>query len=36
MIYKFMLAGRDMYFNLDMGLIKTDSGWKVEYICLQG
>ena len=35
-IYKFTLAGRDMYFNLDMGLIKTDSGWKVGYICLQG
>ncbi|MBP0984520.1 MAG: hypothetical protein J6A19_12415 [Oscillospiraceae bacterium] len=35
-VYKFALLDRDMLFYLDIGLRKTDSGWKVEYIYLQG
>ncbi|MGN1339980.1 MAG: hypothetical protein ACI4WS_06775 [Oscillospiraceae bacterium] len=34
--YEFAIKGRDMLFYLDIGLRKTDSGWKVEYIYLQG
>ena len=35
-VYKYALVDIDMYFYLDIGLRKTDSGWKVDDICLQG
>ena len=34
--YKFTLKGSCMLSYLDMWLIKTDSGWKVKDIYLQG
>lgn len=36
MVYKFALKDRDMLSYLDMGLTKTENGWKLEYIYLQG
>ena len=36
MVYKFAIKGRDMLSYIDMGLRKTENGWKVEYIYLQG
>lgn len=35
-VYEYVLNGIDMTFCLDMGLKKTDNGWKVEYIYNQG
>lgn len=35
-VYKFALLDSDMLFFLDIGLRKTDIGWKVDYIYLQG
>lgn len=35
-VYEFVIEGKDMIMYLDMGLRLTDSGWKVEYIDLQG
>lgn len=34
--YQFTVKDVEMIIYLDLGLIKTDNGWKVEYICLQG
>lgn len=34
--FKFVIKGYEMISHLDMGLIKTDIGWKVDYIYLQG
>ncbi|MGN0620128.1 MAG: hypothetical protein ACI4J7_14025 [Ruminiclostridium sp.] len=35
-VYEYALTDSDMVFYLDIGLKKTDSGWEVEYIYLQG
>lgn len=35
-VYKFALLDREMLFYIDNGLRKTDIGWKVDYIYLQG
>lgn len=35
-VFRFVLQGNDMYSYLEMGLRKTDSGWKIVYIGLQG
>lgn len=34
--YQFTVKDVEMLLYLDLGLIKTDSGWKVQYMCLQG
>lgn len=35
-VYEYALTDSDMVFYLDIGLKKTESGWKVEYIYTQG
>lgn len=35
-VYEFVVDGTEMIMYLDLGLRLTDSGWKVEYIDLQG
>lgn len=36
MVYQIMIYDNEMIIYLDLGLRKTDNGWKVEYIYLQG
>lgn len=36
MVYQILINGSEMITYLDLGLKKTDDGWKVEYIYLQG
>lgn len=36
MVYQILIDGSQMIRYLDLGLKKTDNGWKVEYIYLQG
>ncbi len=35
-VYQYVLDGIEMIFYLDLGLEKTENGWKVNYIYLQG
>lgn len=36
MVYQILIYDNEMIIYLDLGLRKTDNGWKVEYIYLQG